>query len=51
MANRRSPSALRAMMGPHGDLSARWGKHCEGEFVNSNPLGTLIAAGATSERH
>jgi carboxymethylenebutenolidase len=46
MAHERSIAALKAVMGPHYDLSALWDKHCEYEFATRNvddTMATMVA--------
>jgi carboxymethylenebutenolidase len=41
MAYERSIAALKAVMGPHHDLSALWDKHCEYEFGTRDVAATM----------
>jgi carboxymethylenebutenolidase len=41
MAHERTITALKAVMGPHYDLSALWDKHCEYEFGTRNVDDTM----------
>ena len=46
MAHERSVAALKAVLGPHYDLSALWDKHCEYEFVTRDldaTMATMVA--------